>query len=65
MLAGGLQWGRSDDWSSSEVVVEDGLTVGLENGFGGHSGSGEIEVGVGVIEYHSNEGFEGDGRVGC
>lgn len=25
-----------DDWSASEVVVEDGLAVGLEDGFGRH-----------------------------
>lgn len=31
-------WERSwlDDWCSREVVVEDGLAVGLEDGFGGH-----------------------------
>ena len=26
------------------MIVEDGLAVGLENGFCGHGGSGEIEL---------------------
>jgi len=41
--AGGLQGSRLDDWCTSEVVVENGLAVGLEDRFGGHCVSGEIE----------------------
>lgn len=45
MLAGGLQGCRSNDWGAGKMVVENGLAVGLENGFGGHCGSGEIDLG--------------------
>lgn len=33
---GGRERSRLDDGSASEVVVEDGLSIGLENGLGGH-----------------------------
>ena len=36
MGGGGRERSWLDDWSASEVVVEDGLSVSLENGFGGH-----------------------------
>ena len=36
MGGGGRERSRLDDGSASEVVVEDGLSVSLENGFGGH-----------------------------
>lgn len=40
--AGGRQRGGLDDGSSGEVVVEDGLAVGLEDGLGGHDGRREV-----------------------
>ena len=36
MGGGGRERSRLDDGSASEVVVEDGLSVSLEDGFGGH-----------------------------
>lgn len=44
VLAGGLQRCWSNDWGASEVIVENGLAVGLEDGFGGHCRSGEIDL---------------------
>ena len=36
MCGRGGQRGGLDDGGAGEVVVEDGLAVGLENGLGGH-----------------------------
>ena len=41
VLGGRRQRARLDDGSTSEVVVEDGLAVGLENRLGGHGDCGE------------------------
>lgn len=36
VYASGLQRSWLDDWGTSEVVVEDGLAISFEDGFGRH-----------------------------
>jgi len=38
VLARGRKRARLDDWGAREVVVEDGLAIGLKNGLCGHYG---------------------------
>lgn len=45
----GRQRRRLDNGSASEMVVEDGLAVSLENGFGRHGSRVKLRVGRGRV----------------
>lgn len=57
MCGGFWERRRLDDWGSGEVVVEDSLSVGFEDGFGGHCNGFEGGLLLEVGQYKLFSGF--------